>query len=38
MATVTGIGGVFFKSTKDHKRLADELWEPMAWDEKNETQ
>ena len=28
MAKVTGIGGVFFKSTKDHKKLAE-------WDTKN---
>lgn len=75
MAKVTGIGGVFFKSTSDHKQLAAwyarhlglqledwggavlkgpeshengrfawildpdgnkvELWQPMAWDEKN---
>ena len=41
MAKVTGIGGVFFKSTNDHKALAWimdpegnklELWQPMVPD------
>jgi hypothetical protein len=31
MAKVTGIGGVFFKT----KGKSAELWEPMAWDDKN---
>ena len=44
MARVTGIGGVFFKSTSDHKRLQRgmdpdgnkvELWEPMVADDSN---
>lgn len=33
MAKITGIGGVFFKSTGDNAALA--AWEPKLWDDKN---
>jgi hypothetical protein len=38
MARVTGIGGVFFKSSGDSASLAAwhrELWEPKIWDDNN---